>query len=116
MLAKQEAQKVLDEAKKSGTFPGEDLGYLAYTDMSPALQKIVQKIGPEKTSEVFEDGESFIIVKTGDIKDDDADSASDKDKEILRSHLMETEFEHQIHLWLDRERSNNFVKINTKAA
>jgi parvulin-like peptidyl-prolyl isomerase len=114
-LAKQEAQHALDDAKKSGVFPGEDLGYLAYSDMSPELQKVVQKLGPEKTSDVVEDGKSYIIVKIGDIKDD-ADSATDHDKEMLRGHLMESEFEHQIHLWMDHERSNNYVKINTKAS
>jgi parvulin-like peptidyl-prolyl isomerase len=113
-LAKAEADKALDAAQHSETFAGEDLGYLAYSDMTPALQKIVQVIGPEKMSGVFEDGDSYVIVKTGDIKSD-IESAPEREKEGLRGHLMEFEFEHQIHLWLDRERSNNYVKINTQA-
>ena len=114
ILAKKEAQKSLEESKKTGAFSGEDLGYLSYSDMSPSLQKVVQKLGPDKTSEVVEDGGSYIIVKVGEIKDDE-ETAPDPDKDALRGHLMESEFEHQIHLWLEHERSNNFVKINTKS-
>jgi peptidyl-prolyl cis-trans isomerase SurA len=113
-IAKEQAQKIAEAARAGGEFPGEDLGYLAYSDMSPTLQKIVQKMGPEKTSDAIDDGSNFIIVKTGDVKSD-VDSAPDREKDVLRSRLMESEFEHQIHLWLDRERSNNFVKINLKS-
>jgi len=112
-LAKEEAEKVLTSAKKSDTFSGEDLGYLAYSEMSPSLQAVVQKLGPDKISDVIEDGDNYIVVKTGDIKSD-IDSAPEREKDVLRSRLMETEFEHQIHLWLDRERSNNYIKLNLK--
>lgn len=112
-LARTDAEKALAEVKAGGTFGGEDLGYLAYTDMSPELQRIVQKLGPEKLSSVIADQDGFIIVKTGDVKSD-AESAPDRDREMLRSRLMENEFSHQIVLWLDRERSNAFVKVNVK--
>jgi peptidyl-prolyl cis-trans isomerase SurA len=112
-LAKDEAQRELEAIKKGAAFTGEDLGYLAYGDMSEALQKVVQKLGPEKMSGVVEDTDSFMIVKTGDIKND-IDSANDREKDQLRSRLMDAEFQHQIHLWLEHERANNFVKINIK--
>ena len=113
-LAKAEAQRTLDLVNRGAAFGGEDLGYLAYSDMSENLQKVVQKLGPEKMSGVVEDSDSFIIVKTGDIKND-VESATDRDKDQLRGKLMDSEFQHQIHLWLEHERANNFVKINIKS-
>ena len=112
-LAKTEAQVALDECKKTNKFPGEDLGFLSYSEMSTELKRIVQKLGPEKTSGVVEDQDSFFIVKVGEIKNS-SDISSDPEKEMLRSRLMEAEFEHQIKLWLDRERSNTYVKINNR--
>jgi len=125
--AKEEALKALESLKKGEPFAevakktsddpsqesGGDLGFLSYSEMSPLLQKEVQRIGPERLGGLLEDKTSYLIVKTGEIKSD-TDSAFDKEKEVIRSRLMEGEFRHQVRLWLDRERSLNYVKVNLK--
>jgi parvulin-like peptidyl-prolyl isomerase len=127
LAAKEEALRAQESLKKGEAFPdvakrvsddpsqesGGDMGFLSYSEMSSVLQKEVQKLGPEKTSGVIEDPSSFMIVKVGEIKADN-DSGLDKERELLRSRLMESEFRHQVRLWLDRERSVNFVKLNSK--
>ncbi len=113
-LAKEEAQKALDAVKGGAAFGGEDLGYLAYSEMTEGLQKEVQKMGPEKMSGIVEEADRFLIAKTGDIKAE-VDPAFDREKDVLKGRLMDAEFQHQVRLWLDRERAQNFVKVNVKA-
>lgn len=126
-LAKVEAQRALDAIHKGEAFSevakrssddasqaaGGDLGFLTYGEMSPALQKEVQKLGPEKTSALIDSGESFLIIKVGELRSG-SDAGFDREKDALRGKLMESEFQHQVRLWLDRERALNFVKINIK--
>ena len=120
-LAKDEAQRALDAIHGGSTIEeifkkselgvsGGDLGFLSYSEMTPALQKEVQKLGPQKTSGIIEDSLSFMIVKIGAVKAD-ADEGFDKEKEALRGKLLEKEYSHQIHLWMDRQRTLNYVKI-----
>lgn len=125
-LAKEAAAKALDSIRKGEPFDavakqmsddptqeaGGELGYLSYSDMSPLLQSEVRKLGPEKTSGVIDDSGSLLILRVADIKAEENDTAFVKERELLRSRLMEGEFHHQVALWLARERINNFVKIN----
>jgi parvulin-like peptidyl-prolyl isomerase len=125
LAAREEAQKALASLTRGAAFAdvaksvgddssqegGGDLGFLSYSEMSPLLQKEVQKLGPEKTSGLIEDKSSFLIVKIGEVRAD-SDAAFEKEKDVIRSKLMESEFQHQIRIWLDRERSLNFVKVN----
>jgi parvulin-like peptidyl-prolyl isomerase len=125
LAAKEEAQRAVDSLKRGANFAdvaksvsddtsqesGGDLGFLSYSEMSPLLQKEVQKLGPEKTSGLIEDKSSYLIVKIGEVRAD-GDAAFEREKEVIRSKLMESEFQHQIRIWLDRERGLNFVKVN----
>jgi peptidyl-prolyl cis-trans isomerase SurA len=125
-LAKEVAVKALDSIRKGEPFEavarqvsddptqesGGELGYLSYSEMSPLLQSEVRKLGPEKVSGIIDDNGSLLILRVGDIKAEENDSAFTREKELLRSRLMEGEFQHQVELWIARERINNFVKIN----
>jgi parvulin-like peptidyl-prolyl isomerase len=124
-LAKEQALKALEAIHKGESFEevakresddntqnaGGDLGFLSYGDMSPVLQKAVQNLGPDKTSSIIEDSSSFMILKTGEIKSDN-DSGLEKAKESIRARLMESEYKHQLDLWIERERGKVFIKIN----
>ncbi len=126
--AREEGMKALESLKRGAAFAdvarsvsddpsqesGGDLGFLSYSEMSPVLQKEVQKLGPGKTSGLVEDKTSFMILKTGDVRAD-TDAAFEREKDVIRSKLMENEFRHQVRIWLDRERSVNFVKVSRKA-
>ncbi len=117
-------QSFEDVAKKTSDDPsannGGDLGFLSYQDMAPALQKEVQKVLSAKTIDKnqvnkFEDAGSYTILKVTEISKD-VDSGFNSEKEALRGKLLESEFQHQIKLWIDRQKSLNFIRINSKAA
>ncbi len=124
--AKEEATKALDSLNRGANFAdvaksvsddashesGGDLGFLSYSEMSPILQKEVQRLGPEKRSGLLEDKSSFLIVKVGEVRAD-GDAAFEREKDVIRGRLMESEFQHQVRIWLDRERGQNFVKVNS---
>ncbi len=126
-VAKEEAERALDALKKGEAFEsvakrvsddatqeaGGDLGFLSYSEMSPGIQKEVQKLGPGKTSSLIDEKGAYLIVRVGEVKSDN-DSAYEKEKDQIRARLMEGEFQHQIRLWLDRERANNYVKVTQK--
>ncbi len=126
-LAKGEAEKAVARLKKGDSFEevaksisddasasnGGDLGYLSYSDMSEVLQKEVRLLGPGKVGGITDDGNSFLVLKVADVKAD-VDSGFEKEKEVIRGKLLETEFQHQIKLWIERQRSLNYIKINTK--
>ncbi len=119
-----EGQAFEDVAKKSSDDPsannGGNLGFLSYQDMAPKLQKEVQKLLSSKSEDKnqvgkFEDPTSFTIIKITEIGKD-VDVGFDKEKESLRGKLLEVEFQHQIKLWIDRQRSLNYIHINSKTA
>ena len=126
-LAKDEATKTLEAIRKDKTIEemskklsdegsptqGGDMGFLSYGEMSESLQKEVRKLGPNGVSDIADDGDSYIIVKVGDIKSE-LDEGFEKQKDSLRGKLMEGEFHHQIKLWLELQRSSNYIKINLK--
>lgn len=109
---KEVAQEFSDDPSSSD---GGDLGYLAYGDMSQFFQKEVQKLGPGKTSGVLDDGTSWLVLRTEDVKAD-VDSGFEREKEGLRARLLESEFRHQVQLWLERQKAINYIKLNRPSA
>lgn len=91
---------------------GGDLGYLSYSDLSPFLQKNVRALKVGQMSNVLRDGKTFLILKVTDIKSDE-DSSGSPEKEAIRAQLMEKEFQHQIELWVERQKAANYIRINS---
>jgi len=116
-------QSFEDVAKKTSddnsATNGGDLGFLSYQEMSGPLQKEVQKQlatkGVDQKNQIskFEDPTSFTIIKISEVSKD-VDSGFDKEKDALRGKLMEGEFQHQIKLWIDRQRTLSYIRINQK--
>jgi peptidyl-prolyl cis-trans isomerase SurA len=92
---------------------GGDLGFLSYSEMSPLLQREVQKLGPGRISGLIEDKSDFLVVRVGEVRAD-VDEDFEREKESIRARLKNAELQHQVRIWLDRERSVNFVKVNQK--
>lgn len=106
------AKKTSDDSSAAN---GGDLGFLSYSDMHPILQKEVQKHLASKNKvkfSQFEDPSSLTIFEIAEISND-VDSGFDQVKDALRARLLEKEFEHQIELWIDRQKSLNYVKLNS---
>jgi parvulin-like peptidyl-prolyl isomerase len=125
MLARTAALEALEALKKGEAFPdvaarsnpdgsSGDLGFLSYTDMQPLIQQEVRKLGSNKTGELLEDPTAYMIIRVGEIRAD-ADSGLDRAREGIRARLMDTEFRHQLKLWLQRERAKNLVKVNLRS-
>ncbi len=126
-LAKDQVKKTMDALKRGDPFEevakrdsddpsqgnGGDLGFLSYGEMSPTIQKEVQKLDPGKVSDIAEDNRSFVIVKITEIKAE-GDPEFEKEKDSLRAKLLEKEFQHQIRLWIDHQRTVSFVSTNIK--
>ncbi len=91
-----------------------DLGFLSYSDMQPAIQQEVRRLGSGKTGGLIEDSSAFMIVKVGEVRAE-ADSGLDRERDAIRGRLMDAEFRHQLKLWLERERSKNLVKVNLRS-
>jgi parvulin-like peptidyl-prolyl isomerase len=91
-----------------------DLGFLSYSDMQPAIQQEVRRLGSGKTGGLIEDSSSFMILKVGDVRAE-ADSGLDRERDSIRARLMDAEFRHQLKLWMERERSKNLVKVNLRS-
>ena len=111
------AKKTSDDSSASS---GGDIGFLSYQEMSAAMQKEVQKSISETTIDKdkinkFEDKSGFTILKVTEMSKD-VDSGFDKEKETLRGKLLEGEFQHQIKLWIERQRTLNYIRINQKKA
>lgn len=101
-------------AKKYNTSTSEqggDLGFLSYADLSPVLQKSVRTLKLKKHSPIIKDGKSFIILQVDEIKSDDS-SITSHQRETIRAQLMEKEFQKQIHLWIQRQKTVNYIQIN----
>lgn len=99
-----------DESVDPSAESGGHLGFLSYQDMQAELREIVRRTGPQKTSEITKSADGFMIVKVGDVRAE-MDPRFQKEKEALRAKLMEGEYSHQVAIWIERQRHQQFVKI-----
>lgn len=101
------AKRVSDDSTASA---GGDLGTLSEDQILPAIRDRVKKLEPGKVSEIFEIGSppTYTFLKLVDIKTTDS-SQFEKMKETIRSQLTAQEFQHQISLWLERQRQVAFI-------
>jgi peptidyl-prolyl cis-trans isomerase SurA len=101
------AKRVSDDPTASS---GGDLGTLTEDQILPAIRDRVRKLNPGQISEIFETGNpvSYTFLKLVDVKTTDS-SQLEKMKEGIRNQLVTQEFQHQISLWLERQRQTAFI-------
>jgi peptidyl-prolyl cis-trans isomerase SurA len=123
-LAAKRADQALNEIKAGESFgdvakrvsddpsskSGGDLGTLTEDQMKPAIREQVKKLQVGQVSPVFGGASTgqFYILKLVDIKTSDSERLA-KMKEEIRAQLASTEYQHQIKLWLERQRQSAFV-------
>lgn len=90
---------------------GGDLGVMTEDQMSPAIREQVKKLQIGGISEIFGSAESggFYILKLLDVKSGDTDRF-EKMKDEIRNQLYLAESQHQISLWLERQRQRAFIR------
>jgi len=100
------AKRFSDDASAS---TGGDLGTLTEDQMSPAIRAQLKNMKIGQVSEIFGNPSlAYYILKLEDVSSNES-SQFEKMKEEIRSQLMATEFQHQIELWIDRQRQNAFI-------
>ena len=100
------AKRISDDASASS---GGDLGTLTEDQMSPAIRDHLKGLKIGQISDVLGDAKSgFFILKLVDVKATEGDRY-EKVKEEIRSHLAASEYQHQIGLWLERQRQTAFI-------
>ncbi len=99
-----------------GANSGGDLGFVSDDQMSPAIREQVKKLQIGNVSPVFGSPQSgFSVIKLFDLKTGDTDRL-EKMKDEIRGQLAASEYQHQISLWLDRQRQNAFIHRAGEAA
>jgi foldase protein PrsA len=91
---------------------GGDLGFISFSDLSTFLQSSVRKLEVGKVSSVLEDkpNNQLYLLKITEIRSA-MDNEFEAEKEKIRARLMDYEIQHQITLWLEKQRTLNFIKI-----
>lgn len=102
------AKSVSDDASASS---GGDLGVLSDDQMSPLVRDTIHKLKVGEVSEVVGNASGmFMILKLQDIVSGE-DSRFARVKEELRAQLAQQEYQHQISLWIDRQRQNAHIHL-----
>ncbi len=101
------AKRISDDSSASS---GGDLGTLTEDQISATIREQVKKLKVGEVSTVL-GGVSlgrYYILKLIDIKSSETDHL-DKVKEEIRTRLAAEEYQHQINLWLDRQKQSAFI-------
>lgn len=100
------AKSVSDDATASS---GGDLGALSSDQMSPAIRNQLRLMKIGDVSPVLGSADSkFFILKLTQITTAD-DERFEKMRDEIYSKLASQEYQHQIQLWIDRQRVNSFI-------
>jgi len=91
---------------------GGDLGVLTESQISPAIREQLKKLQIGQISDVFGGKEAggYFILKLKDVKTAD-DERYTKMKDEIRAQLLASEYQHQIALWLERQRQISFIHL-----
>jgi len=104
----EEAAKRFSDHPSAGN--GGDLGQVSGDQLAPVLKEQLKSLKIGQVSSIF-GGTSvgtYYLVKLVDLKTADSDVLESK-KEEIRGQLATGEYQHQIQLWLDRERQKAFI-------
>jgi peptidyl-prolyl cis-trans isomerase SurA len=101
------AKRVSDDSNAEN---GGDLGVVTEDQVSPAIRDQVKKLRIGQVSDVFGGAQNgaYEILKLEDVKSAESERL-EKMKDEIRNQLTTSEYQHQISLWLERERLNSFI-------
>jgi peptidyl-prolyl cis-trans isomerase SurA len=89
---------------------GGELGTVSEDQMSPLIRDHATKLQVGQVSEVFGGpaNGAYMILKLSDVKSSDTEKY-EKMKDEIRNQLFSNETQHQISLWLERQRQDAFI-------
>jgi peptidyl-prolyl cis-trans isomerase SurA len=101
------AKRVSDDASASS---GGDLGTLKEDQMSPQIRDHIRGLKIGEVSPIFGDAKhGFYIVKLMDVKTGESERLQ-KVRDEIRAQLTASEYQHQIQLWLQRQRQSAYIR------
>lgn len=101
------AKRVSDDASASA---GGDLGTLKEDQMAPAIREHIKGLKMGEVSPIFGDAKhGYYIVKLIDVKSGESDRLQ-KVRDEIRGQLTGSEYQHQIQLWLQRQRQTAYIR------
>jgi peptidyl-prolyl cis-trans isomerase SurA len=100
------AKRVSDDASASA---GGDLGELTESQMSPLIRENVQTLKIGQVSSLLGNTKAgFYILRLMNVESDE-NARLEKMKDEIRNQLVTQEYQHQIALWLERQRQTAFI-------
>ena len=88
---------------------GGDLGFMSLEEMSPAIREEVKKLRVGQVSDILgSDQTAYFFIKLADLRSGQESKLKSLSEEI-RNKLTAEEYQHQITLWLDKERQKAFI-------
>jgi peptidyl-prolyl cis-trans isomerase SurA len=123
--AKSYAQTLVDDIKRGERFEsvakrasddpssthGGDLPPLQEDQMSSSIKKAVDSLKLGEIQTVYESAlNSYLIIKLIDIKSSD-DTLYEQVKENIKNQMVAAEYQHQISLWLQRQKQSSFLHL-----
>lgn len=101
-------QKLSAEFDGNSDYLFSDLGYLSENEMSSTIKDQAKKMKIGEVSGVVPAEKSFMVFKLEDIRTGQEDRLKQVRQEI-QNILMSQEFQHQIQLWIERQRQNVYL-------
>ncbi len=95
---------------------GGDLGALTEDQMSPPIRAAIKGLKPGGVSPVFGDPKSRLMIVQLVSSSQGEDPRFQKAKDELRNQLAASEYQHQIQLWIARQRQIAFIHLAPGAA
>jgi len=89
---------------------GGDLGIMTEDQMSKEIREQIKTLQIGQVSDIFAGSQNnrFYLLKLVSVRSSENDRL-EKMKDEIRSHLTANEYQHQINLWLERQRQTAFV-------
>jgi peptidyl-prolyl cis-trans isomerase SurA len=101
------AKRVSDDASAS---VGGDMGTLKEDQMSPLIRDHIKNLKIGEVTSIFGDAKrGYYIVKLMDVKTGESDRLQ-KVRDEIRAQLTASEYQHQIQLWLQRQRQTAYIR------
>ncbi|MFL5815215.1 MAG: peptidylprolyl isomerase, partial [Bdellovibrionia bacterium] len=101
------AKRVSDDASATA---GGDMGTLKEDQMSPLIRDHIKNLKIGDVTSIFGDAKrGYYIVKLMDVKTGESDRLQ-KVRDEIRGQLTASEYQHQIQLWLQRQRQTAYIR------
>lgn len=99
-------------AKRISEDSSSEVSTITEDQMNPLIREAVKNLKPGEVSSVVGNPKAgYYIIQLVDVKLGESKGLSNKVKEEIRTQLVSAEYQHQISLWLERQRQSAFIHL-----